>query len=321
MKIDFNKIKLWSSVGSRATFGLVSLELIKNNDKLMIVTADVSTSAGLDRYKKKYPENYIDVGIGEQNMISVASGLSSEGFDVITTTFSPFQTLRCAEQIKVNLGYMKNKVIMVGLASGLVLGTLGFTHCSIEDIGVLRSIPNLTIISPADALETAKAIEASIKHDRSVYIRLTGGSNNPIVYDKDYEFEIGKAKMLIDSGEILLISNGIMVSKSIDIAKSFKKKGIDISVLNMHTIKPLDTNFLNDIIHKYKYCFSLEEHNIHGGLGTAISEYIASSHTKIKFKNFGINDKYIKSGSYNYLLNEYRLDNESIIKEIEKTIS
>ena len=193
MKIDFNKIKLWSSVGSRATFGLVSLELIKNNDKLMIVTADVSTSAGLDRYKK-YPENYIDVGIGEQNMISVASGLSSEGFDVITTTFSPFQTLRCAEQIKVNLGYMKNKVIMVGLASGLVLGTLGFTHCSIEDIGVLRSIPNLTIISPADALETAKAIEASIKHDRSVYIRLTGGSNNPIVYDKDYEFEIGKQK-------------------------------------------------------------------------------------------------------------------------------
>ena len=157
-------------------------------------------------------------------MISVASGLSSEGFDVITTTFSPFQTLRCAEQIKVNLGYMKNKVIMVGLASGLVLGTLGFTHCSIEDIGVLRSIPNLTIISPADALETAKAIEASIKHDRSVYIRLTGGSNNPIVYDKDYEFEIGKAKMLIDSGEILLISNGIMVSKSIDIAKSFKKR-------------------------------------------------------------------------------------------------
>ena len=148
MIIDNNKIKLWSSIGSRATFGLISLELIKNNDKLMIVTADVSTSAGLDRYKKRYPENYIDVGIGEQNMMSVASGLSSEGFDVITTTFSPFQTLRCAEQIKVNLGYMKNKVVMIGLASGLVLGTLGFTHCSIEDIGVLRSIPNLTIISP-----------------------------------------------------------------------------------------------------------------------------------------------------------------------------
>ena len=174
------------------------------------------------------------------------------------------------------------------------------------------------IISPADALETAKAIEASIKHDRSVYIRLTGGSNNPIVYDKDYEFEIGKAKMLIDSGEILLISNGIMVSKSIDIAKSFKKKGIDISVLNMHTIKPLDTNFLNDIIHKYKYCFTLEEHNIHGGLGTAISEYIASSHTKIKFKNFGINDKYIKSGSYNYCLMNIDLIMKASLKKLKK---
>ena len=158
MIIDKNKIKLWSSIGSRASFGLAAFEIAKNNNKLMIVTADVSTSAGLDRYKKKYPNNYVDVGIGEQNMMSVASGLASEGFDVITTTFSPFQTLRCAEQIKVNLGYMKNKVVMVGLASGLILGNLGFTHCSIEDIGILRSIPNLTIISPADSFETVKAV-------------------------------------------------------------------------------------------------------------------------------------------------------------------
>ena len=126
IKIDNNKIKLWSSVGSRATFGLASLELARINENLVFITADVSTSAGLDRLKKKYPENYIDVGIGEQNMMGVASGLASEGFDVITTTFSPFQTFRCAEQIKVNLGYMKNKVVMVGLASGLILGNLGF---------------------------------------------------------------------------------------------------------------------------------------------------------------------------------------------------
>jgi transketolase len=287
----------------------------------MIVTADVSTSAGLDRYKKKYPNNYVDVGIGEQNMMSVASGLASEGFDVITTTFSPFQTLRCAEQIKVNLGYMKNKVVMVGLASGLILGNLGFTHCSIEDIGILRSIPNLTIISPADSFETVKATEASIKHDQSVYIRLTGGSNNPMVYESDYKFEIGKAKMLIDNGEILIISNGMMVKKSIDIANYFKERGVNISVINMHTIKPLDHDLLDKIISKYKYCFSLEEHNIFGGLGSALSEYFASKDHKIKFKSIGIEDKYIKSGSYNYLLKEYRLDNESIINTIKKIIS
>lgn len=321
MIIDNNKIKLWSSIGSRASFGLAAFELAKNNNNLMIVTADVSTSAGLDRYKKKYPNNYVDVGIGEQNMMSVASGLASEGFDVITTTFSPFQTLRCAEQIKVNLGYMKNKVVMVGLASGLILGNLGFTHCSIEDIGILRSIPNLTIISPADSFETVKATEASIKHDQSVYIRLTGGSNNPMVYESDYEFEIGKAKMLIDNGEILIISNGMMVKKSIDIANYFKERGVNISVINMHTIKPLDHDLLDKIISKYKYCFSLEEHNIFGGLGSALSEYFASKDHKIKFKSIGIEDKYIKSGSYNYLLKEYRLDNESIINTIKKIIS
>ena len=321
MIIDNNKIKLWSSIGSRASFGLAAFELAKNNNNLMIVTADVSTSAGLDRYKKKYPNNYVDVGIGEQNMMSVASGLASEGFDVITTTFSPFQTLRCAEQIKVNLGYMKNKVVMVGLASGLILGNLGFTHCSIEDIGILRSIPNLTIISPADSFETVKATEASIKHDQSVYIRLTGGSNNPMVYESDYKFEIGKAKMLIDNGEILIISNGMMVKKSIDIANYFKERGVNISVINMHTIKPLDHDLLDKIINKYKYCFSLEEHNIFGGLGSALSEYFASKDHKIKFKSIGIEDKYIKSGSYNYLLKEYRLDNESIINTIKKIIS
>ena len=321
MIIDNNKIKLWSSIGSRASFGLAAFELAKNNNNLMIVTADVSTSAGLDRYKKKYPNNYVDVGIGEQNMMSVASGLASEGFDVITTTFSPFQTLRCAEQIKVNLGYMKNKVVMVGLASGLILGNLGFTHCSIEDIGILRSIPNLTIISPADSFETVKATEASIKHDQSVYIRLTGGSNNPMVYESDYKFEIGKAKMLIDNGEILIISNGMMVKKSIDIANYFKERGVNISVINMHTIKPLDHDLLDKIINKYKYCFSLEEHNIFGGLGSALSEYFASKDHKIKFKSIGIEDKYIKSGSYNFLLKEYRLDNESIINTIKKIIT
>ena len=125
------------------------------------MSSDTSTSAGLDKFRKVYPDNYVEIGIAEQNMVGVAeAGISSQGIDVITTTFSPFQTLRCCEQIKVNLGYMKEKVIMVGLASGLSLGSLGFTHCSIEDIGILRSIPNITILSPADCLEVTKCIDA-----------------------------------------------------------------------------------------------------------------------------------------------------------------
>ena len=142
---------MWSTIGPRATLGLVALDLAEKVDNLMVLTCDVSTSAGLDRFRKKYPDKYLDLGIAEQNLIGVAAGLASENYNVITTTFAPFQTLRCCEQIKVNLGYMNHKVCMVGIASGLVLGTLGYTHCSIEEIGVLRSIPGITIVSPACA--------------------------------------------------------------------------------------------------------------------------------------------------------------------------
>ena len=130
--IDQKKIKTYSLIGARATFGMYALDLIKENPKLLILSGDVSTSAGLDRFRKQYPNNYFEIGIAEQNLIGVAAGLASENFDVITTTFAPFQTLRCCEQIKVNLSYMKQKVVMIGLASGLVQGPLGYTHCITE---------------------------------------------------------------------------------------------------------------------------------------------------------------------------------------------
>ena len=198
MNIEKN-IKLWSSLGMRATFGLIAMELAKINSDLMITTSDVSTSAGLDRYRNKYPDQFVDVGIAEQNLIGVSAGLSSEGFKVISTTFAPFQTLRCCEQIKVNLGYMGQKICMVGIASGLALGTLGFTHCCIEDVGILRSIPGITIISPADSLETVKALEKAVKSESPSYIRLTGSSNNPIVYKEDYDYEKVQAERQEDA--------------------------------------------------------------------------------------------------------------------------
>ena len=220
MILNSKNIKLYSSIGSRATFGMIALELIKERKNLMVLTSDVSTSAGLDRFRKNHSDNYLDVGIAEQNLIGVAAGMASEGFDVITTTFSPFQTLRCCEQIKVNLGYMKEKVTMIGLASGLVLGNLGYTHCSIEDIGVLRSIPNLTIISPADCGETAKCISAALDHENSVYIRLTGGSNNKPIYLEDYDFKIGKAIKIKEGRDISIFASGTMVRNAIDVAEN-----------------------------------------------------------------------------------------------------
>ena len=136
IEINEKNIKLWSVIGQRATFGTIMSQIVNFNKDLMILTSDVSTSAGLDKFRKNFSSNYLDVGIAEQNLIGIATGLSSANYKVFTTTFSPFQTLRCCEQIKVNLGYMKHNIVMVGLASGFVLGSLGFTHASIEDIGV-----------------------------------------------------------------------------------------------------------------------------------------------------------------------------------------
>ena len=317
IKVNEANIKIWSALGTRATFGLSILEIVEKYENLLILTADVSTSAGLDRFKKKYPNKLIDVGIAEQNMIGVATGLSNEGFKVITTTFSPFQTLRCLEQIKVNLGYMKTNISMVGLASGLVLGSLGFTHCSIEDVGVLRSIPNLNIICPADSLETIKAVESMLQSDKSTYLRLTGGSNNKIINKTDYDFEIGKAVQLKDGKDVILISNGVILNECLEAAKSLDSLGISTKVVNSHTIKPLDIDMVMDA-KNFKLIVTVEEHNIIGGLGSAVAEVLSKVKTKPQHIFIGINDYYEKGGSYQYLLEKYGLKSEKIVERVKK---
>jgi len=321
MEVNTKNIKLWSSLGPRATLGLGILDMAKSQKDIIVVTCDVSTSAGLDRYRKTYPNQYIDLGIAEQNMIGVATGLASEKFKVITTTFAPFQTMRCCEQIKVNLGYMKEKITMIGLASGLVLGNLGFTHCCIEDIGVLRSIPNLTIISPADSFETLKSVEASIKHNNSCYIRITGGSNNSIIYSEDYKFEIGKAIKLKPGNDITIFSAGAVTKDCLDVSLMLEEKKISTAVINIHTIKPIDKEIIMEAATKSKMIITVEEHNVIGGLGSAVSEVMASITNSCKLLSLGVNDVYTKSGSYNYLKNYYRLVPEKILEDILESLN
>ena len=318
MIINERNIKTWSLIGQRATFGLIALEIVKKNNNLMILTSDVSTSAGLDRFRKSYPKNYVDVGIAEQNLIGIATGLSNENFDVITTTFAPFQTMRCCEQIKVNLGYMKNKIVMVGLASGLALGALGFTHASIEEIGVLRSIPNLTIISPSDGLELAKVIESSLNHNQSCYIRLTGTSNMPIVNNQDYNFEIGKSVELKQGDDGVFFCNGPLVYNCLEAAKILGEKNINISVVNMHTIKPIDEEKILEKIKKSKIIFTAEEHNIIGGLGSAVAEVMSSEKNNCKLNRLGINYNYTKGGNQKYLQDLNGLSIEKLVTIVEK---
>ena len=315
MEINERNIKVWSTIGPRATLGMAALEFAKKIENLMVLTCDVSTSAGLDRYRKTFPDKYLDLGIAEQNMIGVAAGLSSEGYNVITTTFAPFQTMRCCEQIKVNIGYMKKKICMVGIASGLVLGNLGFTHCCIEDIGALRSIPGMTIISPSDSLETVKALEAALKYNGPTYLRLTGSSNNPIVNEKDYTFEIGKSITIKDGKEITIFSSGAMVYESLKASKILEENKISTKVVNMHTIKPIDKVAIDNSLNS-KLIVSIEEHNIIGGLGSAISEYKSTIKNSPKLLSLGVKDIYGKCGNYKYMLNRHRLSADKIVEDI-----
>ena len=319
MDINEKNIKIWSTIGSRATLGIAALKLAKEIDNLMVLTCDVSTSAGLDRFRKTYPEKYLDLGIAEQNMIGVAAGLASENFNVITTTFAPFQTMRCCEQIKVNIGYMKQKICMVGIASGLSLGTLGYTHCCIEDVGILRSIPGITIISPADSLETVKALQAAVKSKNPSYLRLTGSSNNPIVYKEDYEFKIGKSITLKKGKDITIFCAGSMVYQSLEAAKILETKNVSSKVVNMHTIKPIDKLAIDEA-RDCALIVSVEEHNVIGGLGSAIAEYKSGLKKFPRQLFLGVMDTYTKGGNYKFLQEKHRLTSDKIAEDILSNI-
>ncbi len=320
MSSIIKKINFYSGIGMRASFGMIMLELVKKNKNLIMLTSDVSTSAGLDRFKSHYKNNYLEIGISEQNMIGVAAGLSNDGFQVFTSSFSPFQTLRCLEQIKVNLGYMKIKICMVGLASGLVLGNLGYTHCSIEDVGVLRSIPNLNILSPCDGLELEKCLYSIKNSSKSTYIRLTGGSPLKKIYNKNYEFKIGEPVKLVDGKKIVIFSSGAIISEVMDAIRILKSKNISPTVINVHSIKPINKKKISYFLKKNKFALTIEEHNIIGGLGSAISEIAAESGIPTKIFKLGIDDTYTKSGDYQYLKKLHGIDAKSISNKVKSIL-
>ena len=323
LKFSEKKAKQWCQVGMRASFGLLCYEILSSGHQIYVFTSDVSTSAGLDRFRKNFKDNYFDLGIAEQNLIGVASGFASEGLDVITSTFAPFQAIRCTEQIKVNLGYMKNKIIMVGLASGLALGNLGFTHCCIEDIGVLRSIPNIVIFSPSDSTELAKGLVEALKNKNSVYIRLTGNAPVKMINKYNYKFKIGKASILKKNKKkikVAIFCNGAVTKEVILASEILDKKKILNDVINMHTIKPIDKTVIAEYCNKTDLIVTVEEHNVFGGLGSAIAEVKSQFKKTPKQIFLGVQDAYSSTGDYNNMLYKNGLLSGQIAKKILESI-
>ncbi len=321
MQISKSKTKLWSKLGSRATYGQAMLSIPELFPDVIAMSADLGNSSGLSPFIRKYPEKFLNVGIAEQNMIGIASGLAKEGFTPFVSSFAPFLSMRASEQIRMELGYMQFNVKVVALGSGLSMAFLGNSHYGLEDVSIMRAIPGMTIISPADCGEIVKAVHASALHQGPVYIRLTGTPNNPIVYEEDYDFEIGKSIQLTEGDDVVIISVGTMVAKAIEASKILLESGIKAEVVNMHTIKPLDKDKISLIAESGRPIVTIEEHTLVGGLGSAILEELSELGKLCPLKMIGLKDKFGKTAQYNHLLELHGLDAKNLAKSIKTFLS
>lgn len=317
MELNSLTIRTLSLLGSCGAYGMAMKDLAKENGNIIALTADLCSFSGLTSYAQDFHHQFYNIGIAEQNMVGIAAGMAKEGLIPYVNSYAAFLSMRCADQINVNCGYMNLPVKLVGLTSGLSVGILGPTHICTDDISIMRAIPNIVILSPADCLETVKCVQAAAKINAPVYLRLTGTMGNPIVYKEDYNFEIGKAVTLKEGSDIVIIATGTMVNNSLKAAKLLEEKGISVKVINMHTIKPMDIEAVRSCLNA-KLIVTVEEHSIYGGLGGAVAEVLASVENKPKQLIIGICDEYKHAGEYKYLIEQYGLTAEHIADKILK---
>ena len=300
---------MWSRIGIRAFYGQALSNIAAANPNVMAVSADLGRSSGLDRFSKEYPEQFLNSGIAEQNMVGVSAGLARMGFDVFASTFAPFASMRASEQVRMNMGYMHEPVKLVALGSGLAMGFLGNSHYGLEDLAVMRAIPGLTVISPADCAEVYKTLEACVGFEHPVYIRLTGAVSCPVVYTEDYDFEIGKAVWLREAQKVTVISAGTTVGHCLKAVAALEEDGINVGLLNMHTVKPLDREAIAVAVDTSDTIFVVDEHTRIGGLGSAITDHIVEHHGMgVRLFCHGIDDRYVETGNYPFLLQKNGLD-------------
>lgn len=318
MEVSSRNIRKLSLLGPSGAVGAAMEELITDREDVYVLTADLCTFSGLDRFKMRYPGKIFNMGIAEQNMVAAAAGMAKEGLTPFVTSYATFLCARAADSVRVNLSYMKLPVKLIGLTSGYAAGFLGATHMCIEDIAFMRCLPNMTVISPADCTEIVKAVIASADTDAPVYIRLTGNMPSSIVYTGDYDFVIGKAVKLKEGGDICFFACGSMVYTVMKVAEELEEMGINSTVINMHTIKPLDKDIIDEMAGKTKLFVTVEEHSVLGGLGSAIAEYISNKKTGPVLERVGIEDFFVKAGDYEYQLAESGLSGVQIKERVLK---
>lgn len=321
MKISRANIRAWSRLGQRGSFfGIAMPEIAEDKENLKLLTADLSLLSGMDRFISAYPEKFLQVGIAEQNMIGIAAGLASEGDCVFASTYASFIAVRGLEHIRQHLSHLQCNVKIIGSAAGVVAARSGVSHWATEDIAFMRVLPNLTVLSPADSLEAIKMAEYAASVDNPMYIRLSGGMDCPVVYQEDYEFQPGKIVPLREGEDVAILATGLMVAESGKAAALLEEKGISCGLYNVHTIKPLDTEKLDEIFSKYKLVVTVEEHNVLGGMGSAVAEYKATCANTPRQVFLGFPDSFAKAGTQRYIWDQVGLTDEKIAERIEEAV-
>ncbi|WP_238916606.1 transketolase family protein [Clostridium sp. YIM B02555] len=309
-----------NKIATREAYGKALVKLSTLNKNVVVLDADLSKSTKTADFKAVSPERFINVGIAESNMMGIAAGLSTCGKIPFASTFAMFAAGRAFEQIRNSICYPKLNVKICATHAGLTVGEDGATHQSVEDISLMRSIPNMTIINPADAVETEAAILAVAEYNGPCYVRLGRLAVSIINDAQSYKFEIGKGITLADGNDVTIVATGMMVELALEAKGILSKEGINARVINIHTIKPIDRELLIKAAKETKAMVTVEEHSVIGGLGSAVAE-VVTEECPIPVLKVGIKDTFGESGKPNELLKVYGLTTEAIVEHSKKAVS
>lgn len=310
--------KIGEKKATREAYGAALAEF-GSDERIVVLDADLSKSTKTDSFKKVYPERFVNAGIAEGNMMSVAAGLSACGKIPFASSFAMFAAGRAFEQIRNSICYPKLNVKIGATHAGISVGEDGATHQCLEDIGIMRTLPNMTIINPADAAEARLAVKAAIDHEGPVYMRF-GRLAVPTIFGEDYKFELGKGVRLADGKDVSIIATGLMVPYALEAKTALAEIGIDARVINIHTIKPIDSEIIIKAARETGAIVTAEEHNIIGGLGSAVAEVLAEN-APAPMLRVGTRDVFGRSGVPARLFEIYGLDTKTIVEKAKEVVA
>lgn len=317
MEYNAAAVSTWTRLGMRKSFGAIMTELAKTYSDFIVLTADVASSGGLKEFEEAYHDRFLNIGIAEQNMMGIAAGLAKEGNNVFAASFAPFVSMRAYEAVRTLVGYMHLNVKIVALASGLSLGVQGNTHYCLEDIAVMRTIPGMAVLSPADCYEEALCLEHLCGYDGPAYLRLTGIDGSPGVYKEGYALISGEPIVLREGEDVLIFSSGSIAGECVRAARALKRDDISCGVVNIPFIKPLDRERVLELCRGKTLVVSVEEHFSDGGLGGLIAERLCSSADMPPLLRIGVDDVFPHADGYQQLLEQCGLSGACIAKRIK----